>query len=153
MTGIAVEDDSGSDADTARLHRLAAWLLADLGLDPSCELSVLLVDEARMAELHEAWMGEPGPTDVLSFPMDELRIPGPGEPAPEGMLGDIALCPPVAARQAPERGRSVDDELAFLLVHGTLHLLGMDHATDEDRASMWAMQDDLLARWLLAERP
>ena len=152
-TGIAVEDESASGADLDRLRRLAAWLLAELRLDPSCELSILLVDEQRMSELHEAWMGEPGSTDVLSFPMDELRIPGAGEPPPEGMLGDIALCAAVAARQAPERGRTTEDELAFLVVHGTLHLLGMDHATDEERASMWAMQDDLLARWLDSERP
>lgn len=150
--GIAVRNESGADVDPDRLHRLAAWLLDALRLDPACEVSVLLVDEEQMTGLHVAWMDEPGPTDVLSFPMDELRIPAPGEPAPSGVLGDIALCPAVAAAQAVERGRSTEDELAFLVVHGTLHLLGMDHATDADRASMWAMQDDLLARWLETER-
>lgn len=149
--GIAVTNESDADADLDRLHRLAAFLLDDLRLDAGCELSVLLVDEPRMADLHVTWMREPGPTDVLSFPMDELREPAPGEPAPSGTLGDIVLCPAVAARQAAERGRTTDDELAFLVVHGTLHLLGHDHADDAEREAMWARQDSLLARWLERE--
>lgn len=149
--GISVQNESSAAVSPDRLHRLAAFLLADLGLDPACEVSILLVDEPRMEELHLDWMSEPGATDVLSFPMDELRIPAAGEPAPLGMVGDIVLCPAFAARQAPERGRDLEDELAFLVVHGTLHCLGFDHAEDDDRARMWALQDDLLARWLVTE--
>lgn len=150
-SGISVLNESTADVAPDRLHRLAAFLLADLGLDPTCELSILLVEEARMEELHIDWMHEPGATDVLSFPMDELRIPAPGEPAPSGVIGDIVLCPAFAARQAPERGRDLADELAFLVVHGTLHCLGLDHAEDDERARMWAMQDDLFARWRAEE--
>ena len=150
-SGISVLNESDADISPDRLHRLAAFLLSDLGLDPSCELSIVLVDEPRMEELHIDWMHEPGATDVLSFPMDELRIPKAGEQAPLGVIGDIVLCPAFAARQAPERGRTLEDELAFLVVHGTLHCLGHDHAEDDERARMWAMQDDLLARWLTEE--
>lgn len=149
--GIAITNESDASVDLDRLHRLAAFVVDDLRLHPGCEVSVLLVNEPRMADLHVTWMGEAGPTDVLSFPMDELRVPEAGEPGPLGTLGDIVMCPEVAARQAPERGRSTADELAFLLVHGTLHLLGFDHADDEERAVMWARQDDLLTRWKAQE--
>lgn len=150
-SGISVVNESEVDASLERLHRLAAFLMSDCGLDPACELSILLVDEPRMEELHIDWMKEPGATDVLSFPMDELVIPEAGEPAPLGMIGDIVLCPAFAARQAPENGRTSENELAFLVVHGTLHCLGFDHGDDEEQAEMWALQDDLLARWLLVE--
>jgi probable rRNA maturation factor len=122
-------------------------MLASLGIHPDAELSVRLVDEAEMAALHERWMAEPGPTDVLSFPMDELRAPAPGEPAPVGVLGDVVLCPQVARRQGDAAGHGRDAELELLLAHGLLHLLGHDHAEPDEHDRMFALQGELLAAW------
>ena len=127
---------------------LVRFLLPRLRLHPECQLGITLVDERRMTELHVEWMDEPGPTDVLSFPMDELRSAPVGTEPAVGVLGDIVLCPQVAASQAPERGRSLDEELAFLLTHGMLHLIGYDHGTDEEVQEMFTLQDRLLDEWL-----
>jgi probable rRNA maturation factor len=116
----------------------------------------VLVDTATMADLHQRWLGEPGPTDVLSFPMDELRPPPPGsdradradEPgAVPWLLGDVVLCPEVATGQARAARRPVEDELEMLCTHGILHLLGFDHADPEERATMFGLQDRLLGVW------
>jgi probable rRNA maturation factor len=147
MTGVSIADECGSSADLAALADLSAHLIRSLRLHPDSELAITLVDEERMTELHEDWMQEPGPTDVLSFPMDELRSPAPGEEPMPGMLGDIVLCPSFAARQATEKGRDLDAELQFLVTHGMLHLIGYDHATQADYDAMFALQDALLAGW------
>ena len=147
MTGISIADECGSTCDLAALADLSAHLIRSLRLHPDCELAITLVDEERMTGLHEDWMQEPGPTDVLSFPMDELRSAGPGEQPVAGMLGDIVLCPSVAARQAAEKGRDLDAELQFLVTHGMLHLIGYDHATQQEYEAMFALQDELLAGW------
>lgn len=147
MTHVIVTDEAGSGADLRALESVAHHVSRQLRLHPDCELGITLVDEARMTVLHVEWMDEPGATDVLSFPMDELRAPGEGEPAEPGQLGDIVLCPDFAARQAAERGRTLDEELQFLVVHGMLHLLGHDHATQEEYDEMFALQDALLAQW------
>ena len=111
----------------------------------------MIVDEDAMTELHVRWMDEPGPTDVLSFPMDELREPAEGEAPEPGVLGDIVLCPTVAERQAQEAGHSRDDELALLLTHGILHLLGYDHLEPEESVAMFALQGRILAGWVASE--
>ena len=148
---IDIANESGVDVDEARLVAVARFALAELRIHPLAELSVLLVDEQAMTELHERWMGEPGPTDVLSFPMDELRPPQPGareDPADDpGLLGDVVLCPQVAAEQAKRAGHSAQDELDLLCVHGVLHLLGYDHADPEEHAVMFGMQEKLLSGW------
>ena len=147
MTAVEISDECDSNCDIPALSALCAHLLAALRLHPDCELSIVLVDEERMSGLHEDWMQEPGPTDVLSFPMDELRSAEPGvEPVP-GILGDIVLCPAVAARQAQANGRTLDGELQFLVTHGMLHLIGYDHATQADYDAMFSLQDELLAGW------
>ncbi|GAB2607778.1 rRNA maturation RNase YbeY [Kocuria himachalensis] len=133
--------------DVELLGRLADHVLARLHVHPDAELSIAVVDEDEMARLHIEWMDLPGPTDVLSFPMDELRPGTPEEPA-EGTLGDIVLCPPVARRQAEAAGHSVADELCLLTTHGLLHLLGHDHAEPEERQVMFALQRDLLTDFL-----
>ena len=120
-------------------------------IHPLAELSLLLVDEGEMTNLHERWMDEPGPTDVLSFPMDELR-PGrvdiePDDDADPGMLGDVVLCPAVAERQAEEAGHSTQDELEMLCTHGILHLLGYDHAEPDEHREMFGLQGKLLDAW------
>ena len=115
---------------------------------PQTDLSILLVDEEVMTDLHVRWMDEPGPTDVLSFPMDELRPGTDAEPTPAGLLGDVVLCPSVAARQAKDAGHSTSEELLLLTTHGILHLLGFDHAEPEEEKEMFGLQRQLLLTFL-----
>lgn len=149
---VDLNNESGLEADSTGLVRLATFALDQLRIHPQAELSILLVDEDTMGAYHEKYLGESGPTDVLSFPMDELRPPGDDDEPPEGLLGDIVLCPAVTARQAAEHGRTPVAEAEYLLVHGLLHLLGYDHAEPEERAEMFGLKDKLLAAWE-AERP
>jgi probable rRNA maturation factor len=145
---IEVVNETDVDVDVASLGTQARFVLDRLRIHPQAELSVLLVDEAAMSELHQRWMNEPGPTDVLSFPMDELRQPQDDEEPEPGMLGDVVLCPQVAVRQALAAGHHRDDELALLLTHGILHLLGYDHAEPDEHAEMFGLQARLLAEWV-----
>ncbi|MBB5080249.1 rRNA maturation RNase YbeY [Nonomuraea endophytica] len=155
---IEINNESGDAVDEETLVALATHVLGEMGIHPLAELSLLIVDENTMADLHEKWMGEPGPTDVLAFPMDELR-PGGGargdseSPAEPGLLGDVVLCPPVAARQAAEAGHSAADELELLCTHGILHLLGYDHAEPEEHKEMFGLQAQLLASWKEVRSP
>ena len=149
---VDINNESGLEADSPGLVRLATFTLDQLRIHPQAELSVLLVDEDTMSAYHEKYMGEPGPTDVLSFPMDELRPPADEDEPPLGLLGDIVLCPAVTSRQAAEHSRSASAEAEYLLVHGILHLLGYDHADDEERTEMFGLKDRILAAWA-AERP
>ncbi len=156
MTSVAIDlvDSSGSPGpDPEALRAQAAFLLDRLHLAPETEVSIALVDEAEMTRLHVTWMDEPGPTDVLSFPMDDLRPGEPGSPRVAGVLGDVVLCPAVAARQAEQAGHGLDRECALLLTHGMLHLLGYDHAEPEEHARMFALQDQLLAAWWEVSAP
>lgn len=148
---VEVANESGLGVDDVELAALARHVLGELGVNPMAELSVLLVDEPYMEQLHLRWMGEAGPTDVLAFPMDELEIArGPGvdllEPE-QTLLGDVVLCPAVAQRQAAGAGHSTQDELHLLCTHGVLHLLGYDHADAETEKEMFAVQRRLLAAW------
>lgn len=150
---IDIDDSSGvSWVDTALIEAQAAYLLDRLHLDPDADVSILLVDEDEMARLHVEWMDEPGPTDVLSFPMDDLRAGDPDGPRVMGILGDIVLCPTVAAKQGEAAGHAADVELALLLTHGVLHLLGHDHAEPEEHERMFALQSELLQGWLAVPR-
>jgi probable rRNA maturation factor len=145
---IEVANESGTEVDEDRLAAVARFVLDRLRIHPQTELSVLVVDEAAMEQLHVQWMDEPGPTDVLSFPMDELRPPRDGEAVPDpGLLGDVVLCPEVARRQAKAAGHSTADELDLLTTHGILHLLGYDHAEADEEREMFGLQGDLLAAW------
>jgi probable rRNA maturation factor len=155
---IEIANESGVAVDEVALAAVARYVLDQLRIHPLAELSVLLVDEAAMTDLHMKWMDEPGPTDVLSFPMDELRPPSLGgaqgtrvgaeQSGPEpGLLGDVVLCPKVAAAQAQQAGHSTQRELELLCVHGILHLLGYDHADPEEEAEMFGLQDELLQSW------
>jgi probable rRNA maturation factor len=150
---VEVANESGVAIDELRLVGVARHVLDAMRIHPLAELSILLVDEGEMAVLHERWMDEPGPTDVLSFPMDELR---PGridsdqdidDDAAAAMLGDVVLCPAVAEKQGQVAGHSVQDELEMLCTHGILHLLGFDHAEPDEEKEMFGLQRDLLAAW------
>jgi len=145
---VEVLNESGVELDPVVFLRLARFTMARLRVHPEAELCLRLVDEATMAQYNEKWMGKDGPTDVLSFPMDQLRPPRDEEPEAEGILGDMLLCPQYAASQAPTFDRSVDDELALLTIHGILHLLGYDHAEPEAEREMFALQARLLTEWL-----
>ena len=147
MAVVEVDNRSSVPVDGARLVAQAEFVVDRLGLHPDVELSVSLVDPEEITALHVHWMDLPGPTDVLSFPMDELRVPEPGQAAEPGMLGDVVICPQVAADQGEQAGHGLDAELELLLTHGILHLLGHDHAEPEEHAVMFGLQDDLLAAW------
>jgi probable rRNA maturation factor len=147
---VDINNESGIDADSNGLVRLATFALGELRIHPMAELSILLVDENTMSAYHQKYLGEPGPTDVLSFPMDELRPPKDDEEPPAGLLGDVVLCPEVTARQAAEHGRSAEAEAEYLLVHGLLHLLGYDHAAPDQEAEMFGLKDRIIARWATA---
>lgn len=144
---IDVVNESGVEVDETALVALARHVLDEMQVHPLVELSLLLVDTGAMAKLHEQWMDEPGPTDVLAFPMDELR-PGQGEETEEpSLLGDVVLCPHVAADQAAAAGHSTAEELQLLCTHGILHLLGYDHEEAEEKREMFGLQAQLLTSW------
>ncbi len=144
---IDVNNESGVEADQLGLVALARFAMGKLRIHRLADLSILLVDETTMADYHERFMDLPGPTDVMSFPMDELRAPRDDEEPPMGLLGDIVLCPQVTARQAAENGREPDAEAEYLLIHGLLHLLGHDHAEPDEKAVMFGLNDKIIAAW------
>jgi probable rRNA maturation factor len=146
--GVEVVNESGVAVDEEALLGLATSVLAALHVHPGAELSVICVDEAAMEQLHIEWMDLPGATDVMSFPMDELRPGTPQAPSAEGLLGDVVICPQVAAAQAARGGHPTADELLLLLTHGILHLLGFDHEEPEERAEMFGLQSQLLGDYL-----
>src|ERR1700745_1352805 len=147
---IEVSNESGIDVSEAELVSVARFVIAKMDVNLGAELSLVLLDTAAMADLHMRWMDLPGPTDVMSFPMDELEPggrPDAAEPGPS-MLGDIVLCPEFAAERAPAAGHSLAHELALLTIHGVLHLLGYDHAEPEEEKEMFALQRQLLEEWV-----
>ncbi|RKS73904.1 putative rRNA maturation factor [Motilibacter peucedani] len=144
---IEINNESGHPVDEVALSALARHVLDVLGIHPQAELSVVLVDVETMERHHIQWMDEPGPTDVLSFPMDELRPTRDDEEPEPGLLGDVVLCPVVAEAQAKTAGHSTEDELHLLLTHGILHLLGFDHAEPDEEREMFGRQRELLESW------
>jgi len=148
---IDINNESGVEVDEAAILRLATFALDQMHVHPEAELAIVLVDEGAMEQLHVQWMDEPGPTDVLSFPMDELRPGTEEDPTPAGLLGDIVLCPQVAAGQAVTAGHSTLDELLLLTTHGVLHLLGFDHAEPDEKAEMFGIQGEILAAFAAAD--
>jgi probable rRNA maturation factor len=154
---IEVNNESGVEIDETALAQLGRFVLDALRIDPLAEVSVLLVDTDTMAALHVQWMDLPGPTDVMAFPMDGAAGPAervdpsapPGTDANPGeaMLGDVVLCPAVAADQATSAGHSTEAELHLLCTHGILHLLGYDHGEPEEEREMFELQARLVTEW------
>ncbi|HWF15722.1 MAG TPA: rRNA maturation RNase YbeY [Acidimicrobiales bacterium] len=157
---FAADEQQAHPMDVARWAGLARRVLTSRGIKGETEVSLLFVDEEAMARLNEQFLGKSGPTDVLSFPIEDEPGPtgrspdfggtGPGSSAEDGvlmLLGDVVICPAVAARHAEEHGVSVDDEIALLVVHGLLHLLGMDHEIDAEAERMEALEQQLLKRF------
>ncbi len=136
MTVKLSNEQEDCAVDEAHIARLALHALAVEGADEEAELSVAFIDEGRMAEINERYTGHEGPTDVLAFPLDEDEEES-GAPSEEPqLLGDVVICPAVAARHAAEYESSTEAEMSLLLVHGVLHLLGYDHASDDEAAAM-----------------
>ena len=163
-TDVFVADEQNAhEIDVARWASLARHVLDAQGVRDDIEVSVLFVDETTIAELHQRFLAKAGPTDVLAFPIDEEaerggRSPDEGGTGPGGglpsdedevpmILGDVVVCPSVAARNALDHGVGLDDEIAILVVHGLLHLLGMDHVGDDEAQDMEQRERDLLARF------
>ena len=138
---IEINNESDIEVESERLLAMLRHHFSHLKISNRVDLSVLFINERPMEDLHLKWMDEPGPTDVLSFPMDELR---PGNTDAEGLLGDIVICPQVARLQADAAGHSETDEVMLLATHGLLHLLGFDHAEPEEEAEMFGLQRELL---------
>lgn len=149
---IEINNESGHEVDEKVLLRLMEYNLAELHVSSDADVAIVLVDEGAMESLHVQWMDEPGPTDVLSFPMDELRPGSEDAPTPAGLLGDIVLCPAVAETQAVAAKHSTQDELILLTTHGLLHLLGFDHAEPDEEREMFGLQRELITGFQAVER-
>lgn len=147
LVSIEVIDESGTGLDVKHLARLSRFVMDQMRVHPLAELCIKAVDEDTIAKLNEQWMDKQGPTDVLAFPMDELRPGLVTEEPEEGVLGDLVLCPTIAERQGETAGHGTVAELELLTVHGILHLLGYDHAEPEEHQEMFGLQDQLLAEW------
>jgi probable rRNA maturation factor len=155
VVSIEVSNESGVAVDESAVASVARHVLTAMRVNPAAELSVMIVTLDAMTELHERWMDEPGPTDVMAFPMDDLVDESRRPDAPEigpALLGDVVLCPAFARDQARRAGHSLADELALLTVHGVLHLLGYDHAEPEQEREMFGLQTRLLADWKAARK-
>jgi probable rRNA maturation factor len=161
MSVFASDEQSTIVVDLPRWLRLTRLVLAEERVPEGAEVSLIFVDEEAISDLNGRFLGGDGPTDVLAFPIDDDHIPsgrqpdtggrGPGtttEPVDVPMvLGDVVVCPTVAARQAPEHAGTVEAELALLVVHGVLHLLNYDHADERDAEMMQRRETELLERF------
>lgn len=148
---VEVTNETIWDIDAKAFSDLGLWVMDQMRVSTQSDLTILFVDPDPIAELHERWMSLEGPTDVMSFPMDELR-PGDGKTTMEGVLGDLVICPWVAAQQAAAAGHSTMQEMMLLTIHGILHLLGYDHVTPEQERQMFGLQRQLLLTFLVVRR-
>jgi probable rRNA maturation factor len=163
---FAADEQEDHPIEVARWSTLAQRVLAARGVKGETEVSLLFVDEEAMAALNQQFLGKSGPTDVLSFPIEDEPGPtgrspdlggsGPGVSPDEGtltLLGDVVICPAVAAANAVEHEVSLEDEVALLVVHGLLHLLGLDHEEEAEAERMEALEQELLTRYYRAQVP
>ena len=148
---IEISNESDHTLDEVKVLKLAGFALDRMKIHPGAELAIMFVDEPAMEALHIQCMDEPGPTDVLSFPMDELRPGTEHEPTPAGLLGDIVICPAVAERQADTAGHETMNEILLLTAHGILHLLGFDHSEPEEEKEMFGIQKSILEAFYESE--
>ncbi len=148
---VEINNESGVQVDEARVLALATHALDYMNIHPDADLAIQFADEHVMEKLHIEFMDEPGPTDVLSFPMDELKPGTPESPTPAGLLGDIVVCPTVAAAQALTAGHQAIEEILLLTTHGILHLLGYDHAEPDEEREMFGLQRQILETFYNAE--
>ena len=144
---IEVIDESGHDLDVMHLVRLSRFVMDQMRVHPLAELCIKAVDEDTIALLNAQWMEKEGPTDVLAFPMDELRPGLVNDEPEEGVLGDLVLCPAIAVAQGEAAGHGTLAEIELLTTHGILHLLGYDHGEPDEHREMFGLQDQLLEQW------
>ena len=149
---VELNNESGVEVDQPLVLALATYALDYMNIHPDADLAISFTDEATMEKLHIEFMDESGPTDVLSFPMDELRPGTPEDMTPAGLLGDIVVCPTVAERQAVTAGHETINEILLLTTHGILHLLGFDHAEPDEEKEMFGLQREILESFYVAER-
>lgn len=140
---VEVTNETVWQIDPKIFSDLGLWVMERMQVSTNSDLTVLFVDPDPIARLHMRWMQLEGPTDVMSFPMDELR-PGEDGKRMEGVLGDIVICPWVAQQQAAAAGHSTMDEMMLLTIHGILHLLGYDHVDVKQEQQMFGLQRQLL---------
>lgn len=149
---IEINNETDYEISNERVLRLAEFALDRLHIHPAAELAIQFVGDEPMSLLHEQWMDEPGPTDVLSFPMDELRPGTESEQTPAGLLGDIVVCPSFAEGQAEKAGHPLINELLLLITHGILHLVGYDHAEPDEEREMFGLQKEILDDFFSSEK-
>lgn len=148
---IEVCNETDYEVNESEFADIARFVLDKMHVNPKAELSILFIDETSIEKLHIDWLGLPGPTDVMSFPMDELRPGTDDNPSEDGILGDIVICPTVAAKQAVAAGHSAVEEMLLLTVHGILHLLGYDHVEPDEKKEMFDLQRNLLLTFLASK--
>lgn len=148
---VEVLNETEYPIDGVEFQEIADYVLRAMHVSPAAEMSVIFVEPDAIAALHERWLDLEGPTDVMSFPIDELRPGAADAPTEAGVLGDVVICPQVAQTQAANAGHSTTEEMLLLTVHGILHLLGYDHAEKDEEKEMFALQRKLLLTFL-AER-
>jgi len=141
---VDIINRSGALVPETQMHTLINFGIEYMELNPECSISLTFVDVQEMEELHIKWMDEPGPTDVLSFPMDMPETKG-----EVVTLGDIVIAPAVAAQQADTAGHSINHEIFILATHGLLHILGYDHANPDEEKVMFALQEKIVKEWSL----
>ena len=144
---IEIDNETDSVIDLTAIADLAAHHLDSLRIHEQASMSITFIDTERMTTLHEDWMQEPGATDVLSFPIDEITLPAEGEISESGFLGDIVICPAFLPPQLVESCRTLQHECEYLVTHGILHLLGLDHQEEEEHLVMFTLSDELLQDW------
>src|SRR5581483_3770622 len=159
---FVADEQTEFPVDHLRWVALAENVLAAEGVRGDAELSVLFVDALAMAELNQRFHAKEGPTDVLAFPIDDEPTPGGGNPDSGGtgpgyappepselpvLIGDVVICPVVASANANEHEVAYEDEVALLIVHGILHLMGMDHERDDEAEAMEARERELLEKF------
>lgn len=144
---VEVTNETVWQIDGKVFSDLGIWVMDQMRVSTQSDLTIMFVDPDPIAQLHMRWMNLEGPTDVMSFPMDELREPADGEAPPRGLLGDIVICPAFTSAQAPGNGRTNQEEIEYLLIHGLLHLLGHDHAEPDEKAVMFGLNDRIIADW------
>lgn len=145
---VEINNETEWELELSEFVDLVSYCLEQLYVSPAAEVNIMFVDIKTMTDLHVKWMDLPGPTDVLSFPMDELTPGRERMPSEAGVLGDIVLCPDIAAEQARDAGHAPIEEMLLLTVHGLLHLLGFDHAEPEEEKAMFTLQRKLLLNFL-----
>ena len=148
---IEIDNETDWEIDIDRVNKLASYAMDRMRLHPNTDVYIRFVDLATIEDLHVRFMDEPGPTDVLSFPMDEL-VPGDNlSVSPEGILGDVVVCPDFAKDQAEKAGHPLINEMLLLITHGILHLLGFDHAEPDEEKEMFGLQNQILKEFYKQE--